>query len=192
MRNRRFTFPVLTVFLLAGACGGAQDESAADAAAAGEATGATAQPASMTETPTPEERAAIDQVIAITEKFKDIEAAKTAGYTDQTPTGCLSSAEGAQGIHYLNPTLADAQVELLTPEMVMYEPQADGSMTLVGVDYIIPFDRWTAAEPPTLQGRPLMRNETYSVWALHIWTVRENPNGMFAPWNPNVSCQNAR
>jgi hypothetical protein len=190
MLNRRFTCSLLSAFLLTGACGGAQDDTAADAADAEAA--AAAQPVSMTEAPTPEERAQIDQVIGLTDKFKDIEAAKAAGFTDQTPPGCLSSAEGGQGFHYLNPALVDDKVEILTPEMLMYEPQADGSMQLVGIDYIIPFDRWTAAEPPTLLGRPLMRNETYSVWALHIWTVRENPTGMFAPWNPNVSCQHAR
>jgi hypothetical protein len=73
----------------------------------------------------------------------------------------------------------------------MYEPQEDGSMELIGVDYVIPFDRWTRSEAPTLLGQSFMRNETLGVWALHIWAWRTNPSGMFAAWNPDVSCAHA-
>jgi len=29
------------------------------------------------------------------------------------------------------------------------------------------------------------------VWALHVWAWRENPSGLYANWNPKVSCQYA-
>ena len=74
----------------------------------------------------------------------------------------------------------------------MYEPQRDGTMRLVGVDYVIPFAQWTAATAPTLLGVPMMRNEPLGVWALHIWAWRENPRGLYAMWNPTVSCADAR
>ena len=32
------------------------------------------------------------------------------------------------------------------------------------------------------------RNETFQVWALHVWVWRKNPNGTFADWNPKVNC----
>ena len=83
----------------------------------------------------------------------------------------------------------DNRTEVLRPELVMYEPQADGSMVLVGVDYIIPFDQWKSPQPPVLLGIPMMRNEPLGVWALHIWAQRPNPSGLFAAWNPDVSCQ---
>jgi hypothetical protein len=182
---------LLAAALIVGACGAAQDD-AADAAA-GDSAAHAAHPAAMADAPTPEERAAIDQIIATTEPFKDIEAARAAGYTEQTPPGCMAepAGAGAQGVHFLKPSLADAQLEPLTPELLMYEPQADGSMALVGVDYMVPFDQWQSADPPTILGRPLMRNETLGVWALHIWAFRDNPTGMFAAWNPSVSCQHA-
>ena len=115
--------------------------------------------------------------------------ARAEGWTDQYPEGCAESAEGAQAYHWLNPSLVDGRVELLQPELFMYEPQQDGSMELVGVDYIIPFDQWSASQPPMLLGQPLLRNEPLGVWALHIWAWRDNPSGMLAPWNPNVSCE---
>jgi len=82
----------------------------------------------------------------------------------------------------------DTIIGLLRPEPVMYEPQRDGRLELVGVDYVVPFAAWQHAEPPRLLGVPFMRNEPLGVWALHIWNWRSNPSGTFAMWNPKVSC----
>ncbi len=124
-----------------------------------------------------------------TARFHDRAAATAAGYTTQYPAGCATTntAAGAQGFHFLNTELVDATVDLLNPELVMYEPRPDGSLQLVGVDYIVPLE--LSAEPPTLLGVPFMRNEPLGVWALHIWAWRPNPSGMFAAWNPSVSCE---
>ena len=121
--------------------------------------------------------------------FEDINAAKAAGYSVQFPAGCAETEAGAQGFHYLNESLVDNKTEVMRPELVMYEPQADGSMQLIGVDYIIPFDQWKSPQPPMLLGVPMNRNEPLKVWALHIWAQRANPSGLFAPWNPTASCQ---
>ena len=137
------------------------------------------------------QRQAVAQVRAATDPFRSLATAQGAGYTAQFPAGCAESPEGAQAFHYLNEGLVDATVELLRPELVMYEPQADGSMQLIGVDYVVPFGVWTSSAPPTLLGVPFMRNEPLGVWALHIWAWRANPSGMFAAWNPDVSCEHA-
>ena len=138
---------------------------------------------------TPEQKKAIAEVKNATAKFHDLAAAKAAGYTNQYPAGCARSAEGAQAFHFLKDALVDGTVELLQPELLMYEPQPNGSMQLVGVDYVVPLT--ASATPPTLLGVPFMRNEPLGVWALHIWTMRPNPSGMFAAWNPKVSCKYA-
>jgi hypothetical protein len=31
--------------------------------------------------------------------------------------------------------------------------------------------------------------EGFGVYGLHVWIERENPRGLFAPWNPAVSCK---
>lgn len=147
---------------------------------------------SVAEAPAPNPLdAEVERVRQATARFASLDSAQAAGYTRQYPEGCAQSADGVQGFHYMNPDLVDATVDPMTPELVMYEPQADGSMRLVGVDYVIPFDQWTDSVPPTLLGQPMLRNEPLSVWAIHIWTERENPSGTFAPWNPSVSCEHA-
>jgi hypothetical protein len=144
-----------------------------------------------TEQLTAEDQTAVQNVRTTADRFKDLAAAKSAGYAKQYPEGCIQTADGSQGFHYLNESLADDRVDLNTPELLMYEPKPDGSMELIGVDYMIPFDKWTAAEPPQILNRPMMRNEPLKVWALHIWTHRDNPSGMFAAYNPAANCDNA-
>ena len=156
----------------------------------------TAEPATVEQPANPdglpaETLAEIERVRETTARFASIDTARAAGYTQQYPEGCAQSSDGVQGFHYMNPALVDAQVDPMQPELVMYERQADGSMSLIGVDYVIPFDQWTGTEPPTLLGQPLLRNEPLGVWAIHIWTERDNPSGMFAPWNPNATCEHA-
>jgi len=146
---------------------------------------------------TPAQKQAIAQVKQVTQRFHDIAIATRptaqggGGYTVQFPVGCAASPDGAQGFHYLNPDLVDANVELLRPELVMYEPGPTGQMNLVGVDYIVPLS--LSATPPTLLGQPFTAlGPPLNVWALHIWGWRPNPGGMFALWNAKVSCANAQ
>lgn len=141
---------------------------------------------------TPEQLKGIAAVRRSTQRFHDLDSAIAAGYSLQYPAGCAQSELGSQGYHYLDTLRADAVVELLRPELVMYEPQPDGSKQLIGVDYVVPFSKWTSSQPPMLLGVPFKRNEPLGVWALHIWAWRPNPRGMFAMWNPNASCANAR
>lgn len=137
----------------------------------------------------PAQLEAVALVKMATAKYHTLAAAQEDGFTSQFPAGCAASPVGAQGIHYLNTARVDTIVELLRPELVMYEPQRDGRLELVGVDYVVPFAAWTRAEPPKLLGMPFGRNEPLGVWALHIWNWRANPLGTFAMWNPRVSCE---
>jgi hypothetical protein len=132
---------------------------------------------------------AIARVRAATRGFHDLATAQQAGYNVQFPAGCAALAgAGAQGFHWINQGLVDDKVELLRPELVMYEPKPGGGRQLVGVDYVVPLE--LSAEPPTLLGVPFSPIPALGVWALHIWAWRPNPSGMFAMWNPSVSCAN--
>jgi phytoene dehydrogenase-like protein len=135
----------------------------------------------------------------VTARFHSIEAAKQARYVTQiTPCWAHHSA-GGMGYHYGNTDLFDATVDLLQPETVMYEPQAGGHMRLVGMEYIVPLDAWAAAnhdlndptDVPQLLGQKFTRHSFLPIFKLHIWLWRTNPSGMFADWNPKVSCQHA-
>jgi hypothetical protein len=56
----------------------------------------------------------------------------------------------------------------------------------------VPFGAWAGSEPPELFGQHFHRNEAFGIWALHVWVWRNNPSGLFADWNPRVSCAAAR
>ena len=129
----------------------------------------------------------LDALRGATKVFESFEAAKGAGY-DVKITDCMADAQGGMGFHYGKGALIDATVSALAPEVVMYEPAANGQLKLVGVEYVVPFSAWTSPTPPTLYGENFQRNETFQVWALHAWIWKENPRGTFASWNPNVSC----
>lgn len=123
--------------------------------------------------------------------FADFSAARDRGYTAEI-TRCMASEEGGQGYHYGNPALLgdSGAVDLLRPELLLYEPRADGGMEFVAVEYAIPVDVWTALEPPRLLDRDFHVNKAFGVWVLHVW-LRDNPAGTFADWNPEVTCANA-
>ena len=138
---------------------------------------------------TPEMLKAIAQVRNATAAFHDTVTSQAAGYNVQFPAGCAELAgTGGQGFHWINNNLVDDKVELLRPELIMYEPKPGGGRQLVGVDYVVPLS--LSAEPPTLLGVPFSPLPELGVWALHIWAWRPNPDGMFAMWNPTVSCAN--
>ena len=133
----------------------------------------------------------------VTERYKSLDDAKLAGYATQiTPCWAHHSA-GAMGYHYGNTNIFDANVDLLQPEVVIYEPQKNGRMTLVGLEYIVPLDAWAAAQHnlndptdvPQLLGQKFTRHSFLPIFKLHIWLWRENPSGTYADWNPKVSCQ---
>jgi hypothetical protein len=135
----------------------------------------------------------------VTSRFHQLEAAQQAGYDAQiTPCWAHHSA-GAMGYHYGKPALIDATVDLLEPEVVMYEPQAGGHMRLVGMEYIVPLAAWEAAghdlndpaDVPELLGQRYTRHSFLPIFKLHIWLWRANPSGVYADWNPKVSCANA-
>ena len=123
-----------------------------------------------------------------TARYHDFAAAQADGYGIQV-TGCMEDASrGGMGYHFGKGDLIDGQVIEARPEVLLYEPQGKGKPRLVGVEFIIPFTAWTGTEPPTLYGQTFARNETFQVWALHVWAWRNNPAGMFTDWNPAVSC----
>jgi hypothetical protein len=136
----------------------------------------------------------IAQLRRLVAPFHDFDAAVHAGWATQI-TPCLEAPGlGAMGFHYGN--LGYIQdggvVDLLQPELLLYEPEKNGKLRFMGVEYIVPFaDHPATAAPPTLLGQAFSQVPEAGVWGLHIWVGRENQSGIFAPWNPKVSCANA-
>jgi hypothetical protein len=138
---------------------------------------------------TREQQRDLDALRRLTAPYSDFSRAQAAGYTERL-TDCMSDPAGAMGFHYGNVAFIDGNARLLEPEILMYEPQANGSLQFVGVEFVVPLS--AAAAPPTLLGHTFHRNDAFQLWVLHVWLNRENPSGMFADWNPAVSCAAAR
>lgn len=180
---KRTAYLLVGIALLAG-CGGPA------------VTGTAANPQFRTATASRALGAAVDQDIATlrraTAPFHQLGTAMAAGWSAQI-TGCLTDPAGAggMGFHYGNPALIDGSVQVDQPELLLYEPEKNGQMRLVAVEYIVPVSAWTASAPPRLFGRDFHVNAAFQVWALHVWAWKDNPSGMFADWNPLVTCDNA-
>ncbi|MEX2570014.1 MAG: hypothetical protein WD737_01845 [Gemmatimonadota bacterium] len=165
----------------------------------------------------------LDDVRAATERFQDVNVALAEGYIRDPADMCVTAEmegrspdEGAMGVHYFRPDLLgitgppDPRVDGMgtytdfsAPAVLVYEPQADGSMELVGVENLVFVRAWEEAgnlDPPSYQGIAYDRMEDDPATEVdeahgfeahydrHVWLYRENPLGVFAPMNPDVTC----
>ena len=146
-------------------------------------------------TPTP--MTLVEAARQATAPFQDPASAEAAGYVHMQ--GCVSGPlEGAMGMHYVNVDLIDGELDAAKPEILIYAPQ-DGSMKFVGVEYFVTVDDWAA----THEGSPELMGQLFHyagapnrygdppAFELHVWIGQDNPHGMFADWNPTVSCEDA-
>jgi hypothetical protein len=164
------------------------------------------------------------EVRQLTERFQDVNVALAEGYI-RDPFDLCDSAEmmgrpasdGAMGVHYFRPDLlgvtappdprvngTSTYTDFRQPAILIYEPQADGSMQLVAVENLVFKAAWAAAghsEPPTFHGVAYDSMEDdpatpvdeahmfYPHYDRHVWIYRDNPNGVYAPFNPAVTCE---
>jgi len=126
--------------------------------------------------------------------FFNYDVAVSAGW-DTILGGCVESPMGGMGYHLHNmDQLGNGYLTLLRPEVLLYAPMEDGSMEFLGVEYIIPGELWESDSAPHFLGQDLHFNPNvgpFGIWALHVWVVKDNPNGIFDDWHPDVSCQYA-
>ena len=132
-----------------------------------------------------------------TERFKDVTVAEAEGYS--LMFGCVSGPDaGAMGLHYVNLALVgDGVLDPTRPEIVIYEPLPNGKLRLIGADFLVFADQWHAnnAATPELGGQLLHLFESPNrfglpnFYTLHVWAWKENPNGAFVNWHPQVSCE---
>jgi hypothetical protein len=113
--------------------------------------------------------------------------------------GCVSGGDfGAMGMHFVNMELVDGEIDVMHPEIVLYEPLPNGRLRLTGADYLVTKEAWEANPehkgPPELMGQLFHlfdspnRFGLPAFYTLHVWAWKDNPNGTFTNWNPDVSC----
>jgi hypothetical protein len=149
-------------------------------------------------------RSELTDVRIATARFHSQVAAGKAGYGG-FPAGvplheCISNLNGpgAMGVHWVDGGLLDGVLDPTKPEVLVYAPDADGELHLAALEYVIFQADWYAdpshaGTMPMLFGHELMvgdaaRFQIPPFFALHVWLYQDNPSGMFASFNPNVSC----
>ena len=169
---------------------------------------------------------AADEIAAVkaaTEKYKDVNVALAEGFVPDPSGHCITAAAeglpaewGGMGIHYLNMAALKitaseprvdgegAHTDFMNPAILLYEPQEDGSLELVGVENLVFQKAWHAAdnsEPPSFAGRvwdamaddpATDADEAHGFqphYDQHVWLFRDNPAGALLPFNANVTCE---
>jgi hypothetical protein len=151
-----------------------------------------------------------------TAQFHDVNAATAAGYANPVGGVCDASAQGTMGIHAAKPALVQNQIlDPLQPEVLLYLPKPEGGFRLVAVEYVQSVllrntttgqvAPWFASTPwpatyQVVTPTPQLFGQTFDGpmpghvpgmpwhWDLHAWVWANNPTGMFAQWNPAISC----
>jgi hypothetical protein len=142
--------------------------------------------------------ALIKAVRETTARYQNVRSAESDGY--HLEFGCVSGSDsGAMGLHYVNDTLVGGGiVDVTRPQIVLYEAQSNGGLKLTGADYLVlagPWDAKHPGTPPQLMGQFFHYFEAPNrfglpaFYTLHVWAWKENPNGAFVNWHPDVSCQ---
>jgi len=162
-------------------------------------THAAATASSQSHKPTREENELVQAVKDATAQFKNVTSVDGPGHGYELMFGCVSGGEfGAMGLHYVNFALVDGNIKASEPEIIIFEPRPNGRIRITGVDYLVPVAAWEQAHPG--EGPPMLNGQLFHLfdspnrfgldpfYTLHVWAWKENPNGTFVNWNPNVSC----
>lgn len=139
----------------------------------------------------PQVRQQLAALRAATARYHDFDLATQAGGWEvpvPSPLECLEGPSGGMGYHFVNPGNFGV-LDPTRPQALIYEPESDGSMRLVAVEYIVFAPE--SAPAPVMFDRQFHWNERFQIWALHAWVWRGNPDGVFADYNPIVSCRHA-
>lgn len=121
------------------------------------------------------------------------------------------------GIHYINPQMLkitsteprvdgdSTHTDFMKPAILLYEPRANGSLALVGVENLVFLNAWHAAgnqAPPTFAGRvwdAMADNSGTAQDEAHAFEPHNdqhvyfkkmaNPKDQLNPFSPNVTCE---
>ena len=96
---------------------------------------------------------------------------------------------GIEAVHYVKGV--DEKVDATTPEAMFYQVTDTGETRLGAVEYIVPKEvvEDAAGNPvhvPELFGQKFHKHPMLPLYILHAWIWTQNPDGMFADFNPRV------
>jgi hypothetical protein len=122
-----------------------------------------------------------------TSRYNSTVQAERAGYAPSDYCVAVPGL-GGMGYHWVNGALIDETFDPLQPEALLYARGPGGNLRLVAVEYIV-ID--VGQDRPSFDGYPFDVGGTPvedDHWSLHVWLYEHNPNGMFVPFNPAITC----
>jgi hypothetical protein len=139
------------------------------------------------------------EVRAAVARYHSFGQAEKDGYAIRAGEPCVQSPLGTMGVHANNAALmADDEIDPSRPEILLYVPDENGNLKLVGVEY------WkadadqslaTADDRPSLFGQafqgPMPGHGSWGMpvhYDLHVWVAEENPSGLFSMFNQATDC----
>lgn len=150
----------------------------------------------------------VEIVRKATQQYQNV--ANATGFTPVL--GCVSGPDhGAMGVHYVNLNTLNGetligngqQLDPTKPQALIYEPQSNGEMKLVGAEFVILASALPPGAAPEVEGhlmlyidgpsasRPKATPNRYglpALFELHVWAWKDNPQGSFVDWNNHVTC----
>jgi hypothetical protein len=148
--------------------------------------------------PTAQENALVQAIRDATEQYKNVTSIEGPGHGYGLAFGCVSGGDyGAMGLHYVNMSLVgDGEVDVTQPEIILFEPTPNGGIRITGADFLVLAADWDSkhAGPPQLMGQLFHFFDSPNrfglppFYTLHVWAWKDNRNGTFTNWNPDVSC----
>ncbi|MDA1088728.1 MAG: hypothetical protein O3A85_00220 [Proteobacteria bacterium] len=168
--------------------------------------------------------AEIKKIQQATSKYSDVNVALAEGYVPAPPGHCIDAASeglppewGGMGIHYIRPdvlkiTATDPRVDgmsthtdFMKPAILLYEPQANGGLILVGAENLVFMKAWKEAghhNPPKSMGRTwdtMMDDANTPQDEAHMFQPHHDQHVYFRkhanlkdglnPFSPTVSCK---
>ena len=134
----------------------------------------------------------IAKLRAATKSYQQLDSAVAAGYPKAVADCLVHEHHGAMGYHHVNRANLVHDIQVEKPQILLYERMPDESYRLNAVEYIIPFRLWPRdSVAPKLMGQAMHQEDNLKFWYLHVWAWRDNPNGVFANFHPDVKCPDA-
>ena len=111
-----------------------------------------------------------------TAKYHDVAQAEADGYIN------IDLYLSGEGYHYVNFSLVDGNFSPDRPQVLLYAPNSDGTLRLVGVEYLVPLSASASAPAGFTGDEDQWRHDTegFGFWELNAWIWMYNPEGIFA------------
>jgi hypothetical protein len=99
-------------------------------------------------------------------------------------------------LYFLHTSSLDAVLNLTNFSSPHHDATPRAQFTLIGADCLVIAEDWDKKNlgPPQLMGQLFHyfeapnRSGLKAFYTLRVWAWKDNPNGAFVNWHPNVSC----